>query len=417
MRCRRCAARRCSVSQGDFIAVVGANGSGKTSLLRLLHGVVAYTGSREMVRPSGVQAMVFQRPFLLRLSVWNNLRIALWLAHPDTATALRDERAEQALRRVGLGALRDRPARSLSGGEQQRLALARGWAVRPDILFLDEPTASLDPSAKKDVEALLADFAADGMTLVMSTHNLGQAKRLATRVIYMDEGRIDIDLPTSDFFGFRHARSRRSFSQGRAFMVARWLNQERRRAALALVCAASLAWAPTFVAAQERSITMASTTSTEQSGLFAHLLPAFKQATGIDVRVVAVGTGQALDMGRRGDADILFVHDTQAEEKLIAEGFGLKRTDVMYNDFIIVGPQGDPAGAKGRDVVAALAKIAEKSSPFISRGDKSGTHAAELRYWKTAGIDAPATKFTGYKECGCGMGRRSTSGRSPTPTC
>jgi len=144
--------------------------------------------------------MVFQRPFLLRLSVWNNLRIALWLAHPDTATALREERAEQALRRVGLGALRHRPARSLSGGEQQRLALARGWAVRPDILFLDEPTASLDPSAKKDVEALLADFAADGMTLVMSTHNLGQAKRLATRVIYMDDGRIDIDLPTSDFF-------------------------------------------------------------------------------------------------------------------------------------------------------------------------------------------------------------------------
>ena len=189
------------VKQGDFIALVGANGSGKTSLLRLLHGVVAYTGSREMLRPSGVQAMVFQRPFLLRLSVWNNLRIALWLARPDIATALREERAEQALRRVGLGALRDRPARSLSGGEQQRLALARALAVRPDILFLDEPTASLDPSAKKDVEALLADFAADGMTLVMSTHNLGQAKRLASRVIYMDEGRIDIDLPTADFFG------------------------------------------------------------------------------------------------------------------------------------------------------------------------------------------------------------------------
>ena len=188
-------------------------------------------------------------------------------------------------------------------------------------------------------------------------------------------------------------------------MVARWLNQERRRAVFAIACAASLAGAPTFVSAQERSITMASTTSTEQSGLFPYLLPAFKQATGIDVRVVAVGTGQALDMGRRGDADILFVHDTQAEEKLIAEGFGIKRTDVMYNDFIIVGPQGDPAGAKGQDVVAALAKIAEKSSAFISRGDKSGTHAAELRYWKTAGVDAPATKFTGYKECGCGMGQ------------
>jgi len=188
-------------------------------------------------------------------------------------------------------------------------------------------------------------------------------------------------------------------------MVARWLNKDRRRAVFAIVCAASLAGAPTFVSAQERSITMASTTSTEQSGLFPYLLPAFKQATGIEVRVVAVGTGQALDMGRRGDADILFVHDTQAEEKLIAEGFGLKRTDVMYNDFVIVGPQGDPAGANGKDVVAALAKIAEKSAPFISRGDKSGTHSAELRYWKTAGVDAPATKFTGYKECGCGMGQ------------
>jgi tungstate transport system substrate-binding protein len=187
-------------------------------------------------------------------------------------------------------------------------------------------------------------------------------------------------------------------------MVARGLNRARRHAVLALVCAASLAAAPAFVAAQERSITMASTTSTEQSGLFPYLLPAFKQATGIDVRVVAVGTGQALDMGRRGDADVLFVHDRQAEEKLVAEGFGIKRTDVMYNDFVIVGPQGDPAGAKGKDVVAALAKIAEKSAPFLSRGDRSGTHAAELRYWKMAGTDTPATKFAGYKECGCGMG-------------
>jgi tungstate transport system substrate-binding protein len=187
-------------------------------------------------------------------------------------------------------------------------------------------------------------------------------------------------------------------------MVARGLIGGRRHAVLVMLFALLLAGASTFAPAQERSITMASTTSTEQSGLFAHLLPAFKQATGIDVRVVAVGTGQALDMGRRGDADVLFVHDRQAEEKLVAEGFGIQRTDVMYNDFVIVGPQGDPAGAKGRDVVAALAKIAARSASFISRGDRSGTHAAELRYWKMAGIDAPATKFAGYKECGCGMG-------------
>jgi tungstate transport system substrate-binding protein len=157
-------------------------------------------------------------------------------------------------------------------------------------------------------------------------------------------------------------------------------------------------------AAQERNIVMASTTSTEQSGLFAHLLPAFKQATGIEVRVVAQGTGQALDMGRRGDADVLFVHDQAAEEKFVADGFGLKRLPVMYNDFIVVGPQADPAAVKGQDVVAALGRLAGSAASFISRGDKSGTHAAELRYWKAAGVDAPAGRLAGYKECGCGMG-------------
>jgi tungstate transport system substrate-binding protein len=156
--------------------------------------------------------------------------------------------------------------------------------------------------------------------------------------------------------------------------------------------------------AQERSITMASTTSTEQSGLFAHLLPAFKAARNIDVKVVAVGTGQALDIGRRGDADVVFVHDQVAEEKFVAEGFGLKRTAVMYNDFILVGPKSDPVGTKGKDVAEALRKLSTGSADFVSRGDKSGTHAAELRYWKGAGIDVAATKPAGYRECGCGMG-------------
>ncbi|MEO7057556.1 MAG: substrate-binding domain-containing protein, partial [Caldimonas sp.] len=151
-------------------------------------------------------------------------------------------------------------------------------------------------------------------------------------------------------------------------------------------------------------ITMASTTSTEQSGLFAHLLPAFKAATGIDVRVVAVGTGQALDMGRRGDADVLFVHDRAAEEKLIAEGWGLKRTDVMFNDFVLVGPKADPAGIGGKDIVEALKKLAASTAVFVSRGDRSGTHSAEIRLWKMAGIDVPAGKAVGYQACGCGMG-------------
>jgi tungstate transport system substrate-binding protein len=187
-------------------------------------------------------------------------------------------------------------------------------------------------------------------------------------------------------------------------MVARWLKSAVRRAAPGLVCAATFALHTPGVSAEDRFITMASTTSTEQSGLFPHLLPAFTKATDIDVHVVAVGTGQALDMGRRGDADVLFVHDKAAEQKFIAEGWGLKRTDVMYNDFVLVGPKSDPAGVKGRDIVAALGKLAGSSAAFISRGDESGTNAAELRYWKVAGIDAPATRMANYKECGCGMG-------------
>ena len=171
----------------------------------------------------------------------------------------------------------------------------------------------------------------------------------------------------------------------------------------ALLLAASLTGFSAL--AQGKFIIMASTTSTEQSGLFSHLLPAFKQASGIDVRVVALGTGQALDSGRRGDADVVFVHDQAAEEKFVAEGYSVKRMPVMYNDFVIIGPKPDPAGARGKDVVAALQKLGSSSSAsFVSRGDKSGTHAAELRYWKAAGVDLLNAKPPGYKECGCGMG-------------
>ena len=166
--------------------------------------------------------------------------------------------------------------------------------------------------------------------------------------------------------------------------------------------AAALALASTPRAQGQEFITVASTTSTEQSGLFKDLLPAFKADTGIEARVVAVGTGQALDMGRRGDADVVFVHDRVAEEKFVGEGFGVKRFPVMYNDFVIVGPRADPAGVKGNDVTAALRKIADKQSAFASRADKSGTHAAELRYWKAAGIEKPAGAW--YRETGSGMG-------------
>ena len=200
------------VMQGDFIALIGANGSGKTTLLRLLHGLLAFDGEREVLASQALQVMVFQRPFMLRLSVRRNLALALWLAGvPRTDRAAR---AAQALQRVGLTALRDRPARALSGGEQQRLALARAWAVRPQIVFLDEPTASLDPSAKKEIEALLESFHADGLTLVMSTHNLGQAKRLTTRVVYLDRGELRVDQPTAEFFADAGEGAARLFLKG-----------------------------------------------------------------------------------------------------------------------------------------------------------------------------------------------------------
>jgi tungstate transport system substrate-binding protein len=159
-----------------------------------------------------------------------------------------------------------------------------------------------------------------------------------------------------------------------------------------------------FPAHAQRFMTVASTTSTEQSGFFKHLLPIFEKRMAIQVRVVALGTGQALDMGRRGDADVAFVHDKAAEEKMVAEGVFVERREVMYNDFVVVGPKSDPAHAKGRNVAAALRQIADAKAPFASRGDKSGTHAAELRLWKDAGVDPQQGKGSWYRETGSGMG-------------
>ena len=157
--------------------------------------------------------------------------------------------------------------------------------------------------------------------------------------------------------------------------------------------------------AQDKSIVVSSTTSTQDSGLFGSILPMFKARTGIDVRVVAQGTGQALDTGRRGDADVVFVHARSLEEKFIAEGFGVKRFDVMYNDFVLVGPKADPAKVKGgKDILSALKAIHGKGAAFVSRGDKSGTHAAELALWKAANLEPAVAKPSWYKEIGQGMG-------------
>src|SRR6187401_1077549 len=177
-----------------------------------------------------------------------------------------------------------------------------------------------------------------------------------------------------------------------------------RRTLLGLAIAAA-ATVPLAASAQDKSIVVSSTTSTQDSGLFGHILPLFEAKTGIDVKVVSQGTGQALDTGRRGDADVVFVHAKSAEEKFLAEGFSLKRYPVMYNDFVLIGPKSDPAGVKGtKDIVAALKAIKDKSAPFISRGDRSGTHVAEQNLWKAAGIDIEKDKGPWYKSIGQGMG-------------
>jgi tungstate transport system substrate-binding protein len=171
-----------------------------------------------------------------------------------------------------------------------------------------------------------------------------------------------------------------------------------------LIAVAAIALSASALA-QDKSIVVASTTSTQDSGLFGHILPLFKTKTGIEVKVVAQGTGQALDTGRRGDADVVFVHAKPAEERFLAEGFGVKRYPVMYNDFVLIGPNGDPAGIKGtKDIVAALKTIKDKHIAFISRGDNSGTHQAELNLWRLAGIDIGSDKGSWYKEIGQGMG-------------
>src|SRR6187399_1110515 len=173
----------------------------------------------------------------------------------------------------------------------------------------------------------------------------------------------------------------------------------RRMLIAAVAAAAVLSGGP--VLAQYKSIVVSSTTSTQDSGLFGHILPIFKQKTGIDVKVVAQGTGQALDTGRRGDADVVFVHAKSAEEKFLSEGFSTRRYPVMYNNFVLIGPKSDPAGIKGtKDIVAALKAIKDKSAPFISRGDRSGTHVAELNLWKVAGIDIEKDKGPWYKSIG-----------------
>ena len=187
-----------TICVGERVALIGSNGSGKSTMLRVLHGLLAPSTGVLSVKPSAAQAMLFQRPYMLRASVLHNIALGLWLRGQPWAAA--KTQALQALARVGLTALATRNAKALSIGQQQRVALARAWAVKPQVMLLDEPTASLDPGAKHEVERLMAEFAGSGMTLIFSSHNLGQVKRLASRVIYLEHGRVVADLPTRDFF-------------------------------------------------------------------------------------------------------------------------------------------------------------------------------------------------------------------------
>ena len=201
-----------SIHAGERVALIGANGSGKSTLLRVLHGLVPHASGAFVGKvPLRAQAMLFQRPHMLRMSVRNNVALALWLHGAPWRSAQRE--ATAALGRVGLAALAGRNARTLSGGQQQRMALARAWALKPAVLLLDEPTASLDPTAKRVVEALIAD-AAHGRTLVFASHNLGQVKRLASRVIYLEHGRVLADLPVHDFFNGPLPEEARLFVNG-----------------------------------------------------------------------------------------------------------------------------------------------------------------------------------------------------------
>ena len=188
-----------SIGHGERLALVGANGSGKSTLLRYLHGLLPASSGQMLLPVPARQAMLFQRPYMLRTSVQNNVAVGLWLGGMRWRAAR--EQALAALERVGLAALAERSGKTLSGGQQQRLALARAWALKPQVLLLDEPTASLDPAAKREVESLMGEFADAGMTLIFSSHNLGQVKRLASRVIYLEQGHVLADAPVKSFFG------------------------------------------------------------------------------------------------------------------------------------------------------------------------------------------------------------------------
>ena len=311
----------------------------------------------------------------------------------------RDARIDDALDEVGLARSATRPARVLSGGEQQRLALARAWALRPEVLFLDEPTASLDPAATRAVEAIVSDIHARGTTIVMTTHNLAQAKRLADDIVFLHGG------PRRPSTRRRTSFSVAALARGRG--ISRRRTPVKRRSLLAMLPArCSLLAGRAAAGAQDKFIVVASTTSTEQSGLFGHLLPAFEKDTGIKVRVVArrhrpgarhrraaaMPTSCSSTTGGGGEIRRRRASASSASRSCTTTSCWSARRAIRRRS------------AGGKDILEALRKVAAAQAPFVSRGDKSGTHAAELRYWKDAGVDLDAKKGAWYRDTGSGMG-------------
>ena len=333
-----------------------------------------------------------------RRSALGNLRFALAVAGVPGARA----RAARTRARSSASASRSiahQPARVLSGGEQQRLALARAWMLEPEVLFLDEPTANLDPGATREIERDRPAIHDAGTKIVMITHNLGQAQRLGRRDRVRARRSRASSVPPADRF-FRSPAT----AEAAAYLEGElpWHSTRRLILSLAVACAALVALpAP----AQDKSIVVASTTSTEQSGLFGHILPVFTKKTGIGVKVVALGTGQALDVGRRGDADVVFVHDRAAEDKFVAEGVGVDRRDVMYNDFVLIGPKADPAKVAGAKDLAAALEADRRREGAVRLARRQERHARRrAALLQDGGVDPLEGKGSWYRETGSGMG-------------
>ena len=389
-----------TVRAGRRLVVLGPNGAGKSLLLRICHGLIAPSrgagrldaagvggaGAGDGVPAAGAAAPVGPRQ--PRARAWR-LR--------SFREVLRRSRAEAALARFGLEALAGQPARRLSGGEQQRLAMARAWALRPQVLFLDEPTAQLDPAATASIEAAIRRMADEGVTAVMTTHDLGQARRLAEDVAFLHRGRLVEAGPAEAFFAgrgvgrgagyFWRGSCRGEGSDDAGLRVAgragpgAWTRAPGRRRT------SSPSPRP-----PRRRIPASSATSCRFS----------KRRAGSKFGSLRRAPGRRWRPAKRGDADVVFVHAKAAEEAFVAEGWGVQRFEVMYNDFVLVGPPADPAGVKGKASAAeAMVAIAAAEAPFASRGDDSGTHQAEKALWAAAGV-MPSGDW--YRETGSGMG-------------